>query len=185
MRSKSLEQQSTPDLTQRVSLPQAYAQLAEMLNMPMTDAQALAWTRLQLAMSVPQPHINRDQLIDSFADLDTVLFNGTLTGRVKVMWKRLLNFSGLMLRGQCHPAAITWRGVTKCEIWLKLDLLDMEDGADVWGTLIHEILHAYLDLHTRLSSTFRSHHGDVFRQTCTYIEDQLGFPGLEWSNLGS
>jgi len=185
MRPKKPSRGLIRDPPKRVSLEEARAQLARSLSMLMTDTQVQAWTRLQCEVAVEQPNIHRDQLINSFADLDTVLFNDTLAGRVKVIWKDMIILEDRMIGAQCHPAAISRHGVTKCKIWLNHIILNMDDGADVWGTLIHEMLHAYLDLHTGLFGMFRSHHGDAFRQSCAKIAERLNLPGVGWENMSA
>lgn len=148
-----------------MSLPQAHAQLAQFLSTPMTADQVSAWSRLESVIAVAQTNTYQNQLLDSFGDLDEVLFDGTLAGRVKVMLRDMVVPADRIIRGQCHPAAVGRHGVTKCEIRLNNRIMDMDDKMDVWGTLIHEMLHAYLDLHTGICGIFRSHHGDAFRET--------------------
>jgi len=130
----------------RVSSAQAHEDLIFSSQQPLNSEQTSAMQRLQYQFSFPIDSLNTRLLTQAMSDLDTVLFQNILQGKMKIEWADLLVTRKRMLHGICLPYDIGWSGITKVRIRLNRAMLQMLSKETIWGALVHEMLHGYLDL---------------------------------------
>lgn len=162
----------------RVSTAQAHDNLIYSLQQPLNSEQASAMQRLQYQFSFPKDSLNPELLTQAMSDLDTVLFQNILQGKMKIEWADLLVTRRRMLHGICLPYDIGWSGITKVRIRLNKAMLRMLSKETIWGALVHEMLHGYLDLSCSWSLLTVPHHGSLFDRSCEALVRRLDFQGL-------
>ena len=90
-----------------------------------------------------------DLAVKAFADLDLVLFGGRLRDNVRLQWVKATDHPRFEASGGVRGAAIQLLERGKCLILLNADLHLREHSLDedplrlVFGTLLHEMCHAY------------------------------------------
>ena len=90
-----------------------------------------------------------DLAVKAFADLDLIFFGGRLRDNVRVQWVRATDHPRFEASGGVRGAAIQLPERGKCLILLNADLHLREDSQDedplrrIFGTLLHEMCHAY------------------------------------------
>jgi hypothetical protein len=123
-------------------------------------------------------------------DLDTALFNGALKGNMRLTWEGTYNYRivdhnpnatvDYKYQPQCIASRPTYQK-TGFEILLRpaptrvrIPSPPFRAGGskqEAWGEVIHELLHAYLDLKTQP-------HGDNLEEACEAIVYKLALHGL-------
>lgn len=147
-------------------------------------AQLGARARLETAFAQADAGINPDLVFEIFNDLDKVLFGSTLRSRVLVEWKDRSHFS----KKQVAKVYVKKGCRIRPHIILSTRLFSYPK-AFVWGTLVHEMLHAYSAIMTRLEDTSSNSevnrktreeaHGPMFREACELLASKLKLPGLD------
>jgi hypothetical protein len=110
-------------------------------------------------------------------DLDTVLFNGCLSDRVSVDWFDMPATSRRTLLGVSLPQGIS--KTSRVKIRLSIVMLDTGIKENIWGTLLHEMVHAYLALTSGWRGMLMKHHGSPFEDCCKAAVGRLALEGLE------
>jgi len=64
-------------------------------------------------------------------------------------------------------------------IRLNKTMFRREAKEEIWGTVLHEMLHAYLNLTTGWVSLREPHHGELFERSCGALVRRLGLRDLE------
>ena len=64
-------------------------------------------------------------------------------------------------------------------IRLNKTMFRLEAKEEIRGTVLHEMLHAYLDLTTGWGELRVPHHGELSEQSCGAMLRRLGLVGLE------
>jgi len=131
-----------------IAVEEAYKVLESKLTHGMTPTQFHAQERMLALYSRSRWKRSRIDLLKAFNDLDILLFHGVLRNRVHLQWIR---------HGKSQEGLIAWTAPPHSDInpshRIRIDMT--VEGAwygysaewgrpDVWGTLIHEMLHAYL-----------------------------------------
>lgn len=165
-----------------ISLPlplsEVHAALAWHLRQRPNEHQSIALLRLSTAFAVPKSGLTPDLFIKAANDLDVVLFGGVLSQRTLISWEDLSTQNGRLLRGTCLG------GKLRFKVQIKLDraCFFVDSKEVLWGTLVHEMLHAYVDI-TWAGSGPRGvanqhEHDEHFAQSVARLAERLAFPGL-------
>jgi predicted SprT family Zn-dependent metalloprotease len=83
------------------------------------------------------------------------------------------------VRGITLPYDLSQSGISMVHIRLNKTMFRLETKEEIWGTILHEMLHAYLDLTTGWVSLRVPHHGVDFERSCEAMVGRLGLRGLE------
>ncbi|GAB7331166.1 hypothetical protein MBLNU13_g02641t1 [Cladosporium sp. NU13] len=110
-------------------------------------------------------------------DLDTVVFNGYLADRIAVDWKEMPSTSRRTLLGLALQYGIS--RISKVKIRLDTAMLETSNKGDIWGTLVHEMIHAYLALESSWRGILMKHRGSPFEECCRAAVQRLVLKGLE------
>lgn len=78
--------------------------------------------------------------------------------------KTMPSTSRRTLRGLALPHEII--RISKVKIRLNMAILGVNTKESIWGTVVHEMLHAYLGLTSGWMVTLMNHHGSPFEQCC-------------------
>jgi len=166
-----------PSQRRRVSARQAHSQLLASLNQPANGKQTAALFRLRVAFSTTKEHLSPEFFAAVIGDLDTVLFGGCLSDRVSFDWKDMPATSRDMLRGVSLPHGVI--GMSKVSIRLSIAMLAVDTKEDIWGTVVHEMVQAYLALTSGWSGVLMRHRGSAFEECCRAAVERLALEGLE------
>ncbi|KAK5127626.1 hypothetical protein LTR85_006967 [Meristemomyces frigidus] len=148
--------------------------LAWHLRMPLDDNQLAELTRLQTAFATKSA-LTPDLFIKVVRDLDTILFQGTLKGRTLISWEELPTRDGHLLRGSCSGGMLRF----KIKIRLGKTCFFSDRKEVLWGTLIREILHAYLNNNAVGGEVAcADEHDELFVQSVDRLAERLALPGL-------
>ncbi|KAM0722698.1 hypothetical protein Q7P37_002139 [Cladosporium fusiforme] len=162
----------------RVSAAKAHENLIAALEQPLNAEQTSAMQRLRSAFAIPRVQLTPDLFTLAMADLDLVLFNNALHDYIKIEWADMTVTPSRMLRGISLPYDVSWSGITKVRIRLNKAMLHLDPKQEIWGTVIHEMLHAYLDLKCGWGGLTVPHHGLSFEISCEALVGRLGFEGF-------
>jgi hypothetical protein len=58
-------------------------------------------------------------------------------------------------------------------------MLGTELKEDIWGAVLHEMVHAYLALMSGWRGMLMKHHGSPFEECCKAVVGRLALEGLE------
>jgi hypothetical protein len=83
------------------------------------------------------------------------------------------------IRGITLPYDFSRSGISMVHIRLNKTMFRLEAKEEIWGTILHEMLHAYLGLTTGWISLRVPHHGELFERSCGAMVGRLGLRGLE------
>ena len=156
---------------------QVHQDLVANLSQPMNGKQTAAQFRLRMAFSVTKEHLSPDFFTPVIRDLDTVLFSGCLSDRTLVDWKHMPNTSRRTLFGLTLPHGIS--RISKVEIRLNTVMFDASSKENIWGTVVHEMVHAYLTLTSGWRGILMKHRGSPFEVCCEAAVGRLALEGLE------
>jgi hypothetical protein len=163
----------------RVSAKQAHRNLIASLSQPANGKQTATLFRLRTAFPMTEEHLRPEFFAPVFADLDTVLFGGCLRNRMLVDWANMPSISPRMVRGVSSPHRISISGIAKVRIRLNKAVFESDTKEDIWGTIVHEMLHAYLAVTSNWSVLTMRHHGPQFEESCKALVERLAFEGFE------
>jgi len=163
---------------QRVSAQQAHTDLVANLSQPMNGKQTAALFRLRMAFSTAKKqHLSPEFFAPVIKDLDNVLFKGCLSDRILVDWVDMPATSRRMLRGVSLPYGIS--RILKVKIRLNTVMLEASTKEEIWGTVVHEMVHAYLALRSGWRGMLMRHRGSPFEECCKAAVGKLALDGLE------
>lgn len=165
--------------SQRVSTQQAHQDLHSNLNSFPNAQQIAALSRLRVAFSIESEHLTPGSFDAVITDLDTVLFSGYLSDKIVVKWTEMPVTSRCILRGMCLPKSVDRTGISKVCIPLNKAMLRLEPKEETWGTIVHEMLHAYICLKSVWSGSMPPHHEAKFERSCATLVDRLALDGFE------
>lgn len=83
------------------------------------------------------------------------------------------------IRGISLPYNFSRSGISMVLIRLNKTLFKREAKEEIWGTVVHEMLHAYLDLTSDWAGLKVPHHGALFKRSCCAMVGRLGLEGFE------
>ena len=170
-RSTALQTNQKP----RVSNHQTHLNLINALQLPPTNAQIAALARLQTLFALPKHRTTFSTFSSIITDLDTVLFSNLLSPHTIFEWVLMSR----QIRGITLPYDFSRSGISMVHIRLNKTMFRLEAKEEIWGTVLHEMLHAYLDLTTGWGELRVPHHGELFEQSCGAMVRRLGLVGLE------
>lgn len=130
-----------------------------------------------MAFSTTKENLSPEFFAPVIRDLDTVLFDGCLGDRIFVDWIDLPATSCRTLRGVNLPHGIS--RISKVKIRLSAAMLETGIKEDIWGTVLHEMIHAYLALTSGWRGMLMRHHGSPFEDCCKAAVGRLALEGLE------
>lgn len=156
----------------------AHENLMSSLLQPLNAEQVSAMRRLQYQFPFPKDSLNPELLTQATSDPDTVLFQNHLQGKMKIERADLLVMRRRMLHGICLPYDIGQSGITKVRIRLNTAMLRMLSKETIWGALVHEMLHGYLDVSCDWRVLTVPHHGLLFDGSCEALVRKLDFEGF-------
>jgi hypothetical protein len=183
---------------------QAHEFLLRGLNARSTMEQGVALQRLGRAYSIQKDQLTPSLLLQIIPDLDTVLFNRLLSRRLRVTWSSTPKRNGKVVCGSTKTktstthsrlhlpfrhtklvAQDTAKQLSSSLIELNKACFFTDSKAVLWGTVVHEMLHAFIDQATakvpRLEGracSARGEHDDAFVATAETMADKLGFESL-------
>lgn len=158
---------------------QAHQELVTNLAQQPTAYQAAAHTRLRTAFLTNKKYLCPEVLAPTITDLDTFLFNGVLGDRIWIDWAKVTVSRRSMLRGISLPYDFSRSGISKVRIRLNTAMFGIDEKEEIWGTVVHEMLHAYLDLTSNWAGLTKPHHGALFEESCSSMARKLALGGLE------
>lgn len=161
----------------RVSAQEAHYIPTANLSQPTNGKQTAALFRLRMAFSTTKEHINPEFFVPVIRDLDTVLFSGCLGDRILVQWRDMPSTSRHTLRGVSLPCGIS--RISKVKIRLNTVMFGESTNENIWGTVVHEMIHAYLALMSGWRGILMKHRGSVFEECCKAAVGRLALEGLE------
>jgi hypothetical protein len=163
----------------RVSGQQAHRNLVTSLEQPANGKQTAALCKLRMAFATVKDDLSPEFFPSVITDLDTVLFGGYLNDRTVIEWTDLSVTSRPMLQGVSKPCSISRSGISKVRIRLNKALFVSGTKEEIWGTVVHEMLHAYMALTSGWSSLTIRHHGPRFEESCQALVVRLALYGFE------
>lgn len=66
---------------------------------------------------------------------------------------------------------------------LNKKMFGIDSKEEIWGTAVHELLHAYLDLMSDWAGLMKAHHGVLFEGSCRAMVERLGLEELEEAHV--
>ena len=166
-----------PSPRRRASAQQSYQDLIANLSQPMNGKQTAALFRLRMAFLVPKEDLRPEFFTPVIKDLDTVLFSGCLGDRILVEWKDMPSKSRRTLLGVSLPYGIC--KISRVHIRLNIAMFEVSTKEDIWGTVVHELVHANLALSSGWRGTLMKHRGSPFEKCCEVAVGRLALEGLE------
>ncbi|KAM0700581.1 hypothetical protein Q7P35_012302 [Cladosporium inversicolor] len=160
-----------------VSPQQAQRDLIINLSQPMNGKQTAALFRLREAFSTTKEDLSPEFFAPVIKDLDTVLFSGCLGGRILVDWTDMPTTSRRILRGVSLPRGVS--RVSKVYIRLNRAMFEADSKEDIWGIVVHEMVHAYLALTSGWRGMLMRHHKSPFEECCKSAVGRLALDGFE------
>jgi hypothetical protein len=171
----------------------AFDKLMASLNpsQPFDDFQLSAYKRLKQAYNLPTQNTTPDLYIKIFDDLDTVIFRNKLYRRVYLRWSDLSSHdrkhydsqhdgdsehSDLEHSGHEHfewVRGLTTHSYIQPRVKIELDqrTFGFFSHREIFGVLVHEMLHAYFAIKGKITHG----HCEHFAQAAEAIEGRLGF----------
>jgi hypothetical protein len=132
-----------------------------------------------MAFLPTRDHLSPETFAPVIADLDTVLFKGRLKDNIIIEWAKMTVTRRSMLRGISLPYDINRSGISKVRIRLNEAMFRLDPKEEIWGTVAHEMLHAYLDLESSWRGLTKPHHGALFERSCRALVGTLAIEGFE------
>ena len=183
-----------------ISQKAAYARLEASAHSGWTQCQREARKRLCNAYHIPWQEQTPDLFIKIFNDLDLVLFHGLLRDRVLLRWDnvdlslfpKVVAEGGVVAGYTSEPLWLT-QHIERTLIVLNISVFKHYNREATWGTLIHEMLHAYLYISTACPANEQKcaktrhasdpSHGPLFERSCNALAWRLGFEGMVGNDL--
>lgn len=149
------------------------------LNLPIpNERQIAASERILKAYAKSESHLNPEFLTQVIADLDTMLFEGLLGDYMLISWESMAAMP-CCLSGKPYtqpPYEKSRKGSERLRV--RFAICSSFPKEQTWGGILHELLHAYLDLTSEWHG-FKQPHGPLFSAACTAIIRKLALDGLE------
>jgi hypothetical protein len=147
------------------------------LSVP-NERQLAAFARIQAAYATSQEHLNPEFLTPVITDLDTVLFNGWLSEYMLISWESMTGrpccLSGKP--GKASPYETDRSGDSRLRV--RFAIYPSGPREQTWGGILHEMLHAYLDLMSEWRG-LKQPHGPLFGSACTAMVQMLALNGFK------
>jgi len=124
-------------------------------------------------------HLSPEFFATLISDLDKALFNSSLHDKVLVDWAELPYTSSHVLHEVTSPYGISIHGISRVRIRYNKAILETDTKEEIWGTIVHEMLHAYLLLTSKWSVMTMRHHGPRFEESSRALVRRLGLDGFE------
>lgn len=155
-----------------------------------------SYCRILEAFAQPKETVGHDLLVKAVNNIDTVLFHGRLLDRVVVSWEEVEATATDRTRRTAatyYPRA----GAGSPRVVIELDIYWVwrKPKFDIWGSLIHEMLHAYLAITTgddrglyikeECDCGGLTYHGTMFRNTSRELARCLEVAGFTERNIFS
>ncbi|EON66528.1 hypothetical protein W97_05773 [Coniosporium apollinis CBS 100218] len=126
-----------------VQMRQAISGFQALHSVQRTEAAAAALRRIKAL--VIRTNLGRDVVFKCFNDFDKALFGGVLRNRILLRWKHPptpdAEYSDMLARSRLHPRQ------ERVIILLNSGKLS-GSSKELWGALLHELVHAYLEILT-------------------------------------
>lgn len=151
------------------------------LSVP-NDRQLAAFARIQEAYATSQEHLHPEFFAPVITDLDTVLFNGWLSDYMLISWEQMTG-TPCCLSGKPSkesPYEIDRSGASRLRV--RFAIYPSGSREQTWGSILHEMLHAYLDLMSEWRG-LKQPHGPLFGSACTTMVRRLALGGLKVHDL--
>lgn len=151
------------------------------LSVP-NERQLAAFARIQEAYAASQAHLNPEFFTPVIVDLDTVLFNGWLSDYMLISWESITG-TPCCLSGEPSkesPYEIDRSGNSRLRV--RFAVYPSGPREQTWGVILHEMLHAYLDLMSEWRG-LKQPHGPLFGPACTAMVRRLALGGLKVHDL--
>jgi hypothetical protein len=143
----------------------------------MNGKQTAALFRLHMAFSAPREDLSPEFFAPVIRGLDVVLFCGCLADRIFVDWVDMPATSRRTLQGLALPCGVS--RISKVQIRLNKAMFKTDTKESIWGTLVHEMVHAYLALTCGWRGILMRHRGSPFEECCRAAVERLALEGLE------
>lgn len=151
------------------------AKLNDALSRPFRPEQLSARERIRKAFSSDSTSWQPDLLIKIVPDLDLLLFDDALLGRIAVTWADLPTEKGFENRGlTMMDPLLLW----KVQIQLNKSSYFHATKQEVLGTLMHEMMHAYSAVVRGHVWMRKSKAEEEVREVAEALVKRLGVEGL-------
>jgi hypothetical protein len=171
-----------PPLPDVVSVHDACALLQRRPVEPQQQTEARR--RILNIFTEPSPPLQPDIFIKAATDLDLLLFNGVLRGHITITWKTIPLSHGVLVRGTCQTLFARTR-FRRMRIALNKTLFHEGARWEVLGTLVHEMLHAYLAIVLGPWESSRYEHGARFARAADALVENLGVDAFTARHISS
>lgn len=185
------------------SIRGAHDALLSYLTTPVSDLyrnRKKAHDRLRKAYAIPIADATPDLFIKAVKDLDEVLFGGLLYCRLLVTWEDTTNYRGQTAYPRDHVPnfidRIARSSYRYAHVKLAKFTFALSKKPDLWGALIHEMLHAFIFVATDGGvedppggyspiggREWDIYHGPLFARSCVALAERLDFTGLEGKHV--
>ena len=153
------------------------------LSIP-NDRNLAAFARIQAAYATSQEHLNPEFLAPVIADLDTVLFNGWLSDYLLVSWESMTGTPCCLSNKPNTQPPYEQSPSGNPRLRVRLAIYPSGPKEQTWGGILHEMLHAYLDLMSEWQG-LKQPHGPFFSAACTAMVRRLALGGLKVHHVDS
>lgn len=143
----------------------------------MNGKQTAALFRLRMAFSTTKEDLSAEFFAPVIKYLNAALFNACLCDRILARWTDMPTTSRRTLRGVSLPRGIS--RISKIDIRLNRAMFEADSKEEIWGTVVHEMMHAYLALTSGWRGMLMKHHGSPFEECCRAAVERLALEGFE------
>jgi hypothetical protein len=150
----------------------------------LNERQLAAFARIQEAYATSQGHLNPEFFAPVVADLDTVLFNGWLSDYILISWKDGTGTPCCLSRKPSKESPYEADRSGRSRLRVRFTIYPTGPREQTWGGILHEMLHAYLDLMSEWRG-LKQPHGPLFGSACTAMVRRLALRGLKVHHVAS
>lgn len=158
---------------------QAHEDFVLNLASPATALENAALARIRTKhAATSNKQLNPEFLSEAVADLDTVLFHGCLKDYMLINWVEMTGGTPSCMSRKPDPSPYETSASGNSQLRVRLPSYRSEPKEQTWGAVLHEMMHAYLDLKSEWHG-LKQPHGPMFWESCRAIVTCLALDGLE------
>jgi hypothetical protein len=153
------------------------------LSIP-NDRNLAAFARIQEAYAMSQTNLNPEFFEPVIADLDAVLFNGWLSDYMLIGWETMTGTPCCLSNKPRTQPPYEQSPSGSSKLRIRFAIYSSGPREQTWGGILHEMLHAYLDLISEWQG-LKQPHGPLFSTACTAMVRRLALGGLKVHHVDS
>ena len=143
---------------------QAIETLMLELNLSVPDDRKLAaFVRIQEAYAISQEHLNPKFFAPVIADLDAVLFNGWLKDYMLISWESMTGTPCCLSNKPSTQPPYEQGPSGSSRLRVRFAIYPSGPREQTWGGILHEMLHAYLEMMSEWQG-LKQPHWPLFRR---------------------